>query len=48
MRNFQDTFETRKQLLINAFSICMAVPLIFRWCENLKIIQGQLFKDARR
>ena len=23
MRNFQDTFETRKRSLINAFSICM-------------------------
>ena len=27
MRNFQDTFETRKRLFINAFSICMTVPL---------------------
>ena len=27
MRNFQDTFETRKQSLIGFFSICMIVPL---------------------
>ena len=27
MRNFQDTFETHKQSCINAFSICMSVPL---------------------
>ena len=28
MRNFQDTFETRKRLFICAFSICILVPLI--------------------
>ena len=27
MRNFQDTFETGKRSFINAFSICMTVPL---------------------
>ena len=27
MRNFQDTFETRKRSFINVFSICMTVPL---------------------
>ena len=27
MQNFQDTFETRKQLFISALSICMTVPL---------------------
>ena len=27
MRNFQDTFETRKRSFISAFSICMTVPL---------------------
>ena len=27
MRNYQDTFETRKRSFINAFSICMTVPL---------------------
>ena len=27
MWNFQDTFETRKQSIISAFSICMTVPL---------------------
>ena len=28
MRNFQDTFETRKRSFISAFSIYMTVPLI--------------------
>ena len=27
MQNFHDTFETRKQSCISAFSICMTVPL---------------------
>ena len=27
MRNFQDTFETRKRSFINAFSICITVPI---------------------
>ena len=27
MRNFQDTFETRKQSFISGFSICMTVSL---------------------
>ena len=27
MRNFEDTFETRKRSFISAFSICMIVPL---------------------
>ena len=27
MRNFQDTFETRKRSFISAFSISMTVPL---------------------
>ena len=27
MRNFQDTFETRKRLFISAFSICMTALL---------------------
>ena len=28
MRNFQDTFETRRRSSISAFSICMILPLI--------------------
>ena len=28
MRNFQDTFETRKRSFMSAFSICMTAPLI--------------------
>ena len=27
MRNFQNTFETRKRLFISAFGICMTVRL---------------------
>ena len=27
MRNFRDTFETRKRSFISAFSICMTVPI---------------------
>ena len=27
MRNFKDTFKTRKRSFISAFSICMTVPL---------------------
>ena len=27
MRDFQDTFETRKRILINSFSIYMTVPV---------------------
>ena len=27
MRNFQDTFETRKRAFISDFSICVTVPL---------------------
>ena len=27
MQKFQDTFETRKESYISAFSICMTVPL---------------------
>ena len=29
MRNFQDTFGTRKRSFISVFSICMTVPLNF-------------------
>ena len=36
MRNFPDTFETRKQSFINAFSIYMTVPLKF--VKNFKKI----------
>ena len=27
MRNFQDTFETRKRSFVSAFSICMTIPV---------------------
>ena len=28
MRNFQDTYETRKRSFVNAFTICITVPLM--------------------
>ena len=31
MRNFKDTFETRKRSLMSAFSICMTIPLSVFW-----------------
>ena len=44
MRNFQDTFETRKRLLISAFSICMTVPLSYLWF--LVKPYSRIFKDS--
>ena len=38
MRNFQDSFETRKRSFISAFSICMTVPL----SKNPKILFEQI------
>ena len=35
MRNFQDTFETRKRSFISAFSICMTA-LLSRFQDNQK------------
>ena len=39
MRNFQDTFETRKRSFISTFSICMTVTLklgkFFPWEKKL-------------
>ena len=42
MRNFQDTFETRKRPFISAFSICMTVPLIFHNKFALAKIQAAI------
>ena len=47
MRNFQDTFETRKRSFISAFSICMTVPLIVmiathHFQVNLQKLEGKL------
>ena len=41
MQNFQDTFETRKQSFIGAFSICMTVPLTIFRNRNMKYIFEQ-------
>ena len=39
MRNFQDTFEARKQSFISAFSVCMAVPgAIFRKTSIMTVL----------
>ena len=38
MRNFQDTFESRKRSLISVFSICMTVPLIEEDKPSEKIV----------
>ena len=36
MRNFQDTFETRKRSSISAFSFCITLPLIcYRLLYNM-------------
>ena len=47
MRNFQDTFEIRKQSFISAFSVCMTVPLIYlEWTPRTYIfINVMLAKD---
>ena len=39
MPNFQDTFETRKQSFISAFSICMTVPLKFNWLSLIEVLR---------
>ena len=38
MRNFQDTFETRKQSFSSAFSICMIVYLSKTEAESKKAL----------
>ena len=45
MRNFQDTFETYKRSFINAFSICMAVPLntCFFYCPKIVLFDKLFF-----
>ena len=47
MRNFQDTFETRKRSFVSAFSICMTVNLCFG-PNALKLLQSRedLVRDA--
>ena len=54
MRNFQDTFETRKRSFSNAFSICMTAPLrkvdrttFFHFCSTKKKIKIQLHYHNR-
>ena len=48
MWNFQDTFETRKQLFISAFSVCMTVPLWHLDQSNPQTFPiGQLEKEKK-
>ena len=42
MRNFQDTFETRKQSFTSAFSVYMTVPLGNYQNHNQEINVGDL------
>ena len=34
MRNFQDTFETRKRVFISAVSVCMKTPVLFNFIKK--------------
>ena len=49
MQNFQDTFETRKQSFISAFSICITVPccnfLLFRSIHQRCSIKKAVLKN---
>ena len=48
MRNFQDTFETRKCSFICAFSICMTVPSKhFVNTENSYLIKNIIFAFSK-
>ena len=40
MRNFQDTFETRKRSFIRVFSIGMIVPSKWKKSSFLMILEG--------
>ena len=42
MRNFQDTFETRKRSFISAFSICMTVPI-----KHVKLIISENYNECK-
>ena len=42
MRNFQDTFETRKRSFISAFSICMTVPI-----KHVKLIIFENYNECK-
>ena len=42
MRNFEDTFETRKRSLFSAFSICMTVPLKKKDLKSPQVLKSPL------
>ena len=51
MWNFQDTFETRKQSFISAFSVCMTVPLTHNEVKYIVVerfirtLNNRIYKD---
>ena len=49
MRNFQDTFETRKQSFMSTFPICMSVPLrAITKLPRLILVTTQVFQNVNR
>ena len=50
MRNFQDTFKTRKRSFIRIFSICMTVPLtlkqFFEKLEYIFLVESTKIENA--
>ena len=52
MRDFQDTFETRKCLFISALSVCMTVPLRISSVNVTKSTGncgfGHIYKEIRK
>ena len=49
MRNFQDTFETRKRSFISAFSICTTVPLRQHyWISACRGLIGKILHNCLR
>ena len=52
MRSFQDTFQTRKQSFISAFSVCMTVPLVWVYLSFIEytiyIMETFNFKNFKK
>ena len=44
MRNFKDTFKTRKRSFISAFSVCMTAPLNY-FIYSLSLDQMRVAKE---
>ena len=45
MRNFHDNFKTPKRSFISAFSICMTVPLTYKFAGEQENIQNTLHTE---